>query len=245
MADKFGGDLINLSGKNGVRFATCLDNVWQEESKLVEDDSSVITSAQIGKVSDEICLAYITDKDGNVETGTDGILNVLNVQDGVNTVVDKESDSVSDVSFVNIGGENVIAYSSSKGYGYTDKNNYISLMDDITGYTDFQIVSGQEKDLVIAQKSVESGTELYAAILKDGKLSTPVPITEQSNYAGNVSGVCVNNEYYFAYVQKNCNFSQEDMQVESKLCGMRFSAYTQTDINFFFFRGYYSASGRK
>lgn len=226
------GDLINLSGKNGVRFATCLDNVWQEESKLVEDDSSVITSAQIGKVSDEICLAYITDKDGNVETGTDGILNVLNVQDGVNTVVDKESDSVSDVSFVNIGGENVIAYSSSKGYGYTDKNNYISLMDDITGYTDFQIVSGQEKDLVIAQKSVESGTELYAAILKDGKLSTPVPITEQSNYAGNVSGVCVNNEYYFAYVQKNCNFSQEDMQVESKLCGMRFSAYTQTDINF-------------
>lgn len=226
------GDLINLSGKNGVRFATCLDNVWQEESKLVEDDSSVITSAQIGKVSDEICLAYITDKDGNVETGTDGILNVLNIQDGVNTVVDKESDSVSDVSFVNIGGENVIAYSSSKGYGYTDKNNYISLMDDITGYTDFQIVSGQEKDLVIAQKSVESGTELYAAILKDGKLSTPVPITEQSNYAGNVSGVCVNNEYYFAYVQKNCNFSQEDMQVESKLCGMRFSAYTQTDINF-------------
>ena len=46
------GDLINLSGKNGVHYATCLNDVWQEESVLIESNSLVIISAQIGKVSD-------------------------------------------------------------------------------------------------------------------------------------------------------------------------------------------------
>lgn len=226
------GDLINLSGKNGVHYATCLNDVWQEESVLIESNSLVIISAQIGKVSDEICLAYITDKDGNAETGTDGILNLLNIQGGESTVVDKDSDNISNVSFVNIEGKNVIAYSSSKGYGYTDTDNYISLFEDTTGYTDFQIVSGGEKKLVIAKKSVQTGTHLYAAILKDGKMSTPVPITEQTGYVGAVSGIGTDNGYYFVYVKKKCDISKDNIEVMSKICGVRFNAYTKTEVEF-------------
>ena len=223
-------DVLTLSENNSVYCGYCKDSKWKTEKLFSQ--SLPIEKVKIGVLNDKIQIAYLADKDGNVETTEDTEVNILDVlsQENRHSYSGK---SITDLEFSSLGGENALFVTEEKGLKYTkNADEYSVLLDtENSGCTQYNIVPRGDSTLILGSKVSDKGSDIVGYIYEDGVISSSIPITQQKEYINHVNGASVDGNIHLMFKRDRVEFTDDSFGINSDLCTMTFSNYVDLGLS--------------
>lgn len=224
-------DILTLSGNNSVYYGHCKEGKWMTEKLFSQ--SLPIEKLKIGVLNDKIQIAYLEDKDGNVETTDDTEVNILDVL--APEKMHSHSERITDIEFASLGGEDALFVTGEKGLEYTkNADEYSVLLDTENGVcTQYNIVPSGDSTLILGSKASDKNSDIVGYIYEDGVVSSPIPITQQKEYINYMNGTSVGGDVYLMFKRDRAEFTDDSFEINSDLCMMTFSNYVDLGVSNF------------
>ena len=191
-------DIIGTSGKNSI-LSSKFDGSACTKPIVLKEGLNTITGISAGYTDSGLNIAYVEDADNDMQTITDRDITIVAGGEAYK-LTDNE---VLDSNPVFEG--NTVYYYSDGNIAYTDltdKSTNTVFKESKTGLTDNFTVSVNKKGerAIWWNKNVDSATEVFAALYRDGEWSDEIQLSETGNQSKYPTGVLENDgSMYIAY----------------------------------------------
>ena len=207
---------LTLEGENEIYLAEIA-----EDCKITEVSkfSTPITEQSIGVLNGKLCVAFVTDSDGDYLTEDSAVY----LYNGEKISVLSDFAEQGNLVFSKLNGSNLLYWYKNSNLVAFDGEEYSVLIENF-GVTDFNVISGNDQTAVIYSKQNsedETGSSgLYAAIFGKDGFSKPVCINQEDGvYADSADGyIDENGNYRIVFVRKNVTITSSDITEFVTLC---------------------------
>lgn len=215
-------DILKEEGMNTIYLSSLNGNVFTTK-KLAEEEEPV-QSVVTGILENDVVVAYTlnsgTEKKPQVQLViADADKRRLITEEGLNL----------SPSFANINGDAVLLwYAQNNGnvsLNYTNSvhgNIESYIKDDAIISADYTVIEGKDSQLFIFSSNrtddEKAGKNLYAYVMKDGKVSEPVSLTDLEGYAAVPSGIWDGTSYEYTFTRTDADITEENVEERTDLC---------------------------
>lgn len=215
-------DILKEEGTNTIYLSSLNGNVFTTK-KLAEEEEPV-QSVVTGILENDVVVAYTlnsgTEKKPQVQLViADADKRRLITEEGLNL----------SPSFANINGDAVLLwYAQNNGnvsLNYTNSvhgNIESYIKDDAIISADYTVIEGKDSQLLIFSSNrtddEKVGKNLYAYVMKDGKVSEPVSLTDLEGYAAVPSGIWDGTSYEYTFTRTDADITEENVEERTDLC---------------------------
>ena len=215
-------DILKEAGTNTIYLSSLNGNVFTTK-KLAEEEEPV-QSVVTGILENDMVVAYTlnsgTEKKPQVQLViADADQRRLITEEGLNL----------SPSFANINGDAVLLwYAQNNGnvsLNYTNSvhgNIESYIKDDAIISADYTVIEGKNSQLLIFSSNrtddEKAGKNLYAYVMKDGKVSEPVSLTDLEGYVAVPSGIWDGTAYEYTFTRTDANITEENVEERTDLC---------------------------
>ena len=215
-------DILKEAGTNTIYLSSLNGNVITTK-KIVEEEEPV-QSVVTGILENDVVVAYTlnsgTEKKPQVQLViADADKRRLITEEGLNL----------SPSFANINGDAVLLwYAQNNGnvsLNYTNSvhgNIESYIKDDAIISADYTVIEGKDSQLLIFSSNrtddEKAGKNLYAYVMKDGKVSGPVSLTDLEGYVAVPSGIWDGTSYEYTFTRTDADITEENVEERTDLC---------------------------
>lgn len=215
-------DILKEEGTNTIYLSSLNGNVFTTK-KLAEEEEPV-QSVVTGILENDVVVAYTlnsgTEKKPQVQLViADADKRRLITEEGLNL----------SPSFANINGDAVLLwYAQNNGNVSLNYTNSIHgniesyIKDDAIISADYTVIEGKDSQLLIFSSNrtddEKAGKNLYAYVMKAGKVSEPVSLTDLEGYAAVPSGIWDGTSYEYTFKRTDADITEENVEERTDLC---------------------------
>ena len=216
-------DILEGKGTNIIHMAA-LD--WEAfVSQASYEVKAPVRSVSIGVVGEHVMAAW--EYLHGTEESLDTTISVMDMQGTVTEVVSHSQNH--SPSFARINGQNVLLWYAEDADGaaslqYVDAPEgeiHTYLKDDAVITPDYKVIEGEDCELVVCASNKvntdEDGRNLYAYVIRDGKISEPVTLTDMDGYAVDPSGIWNGTNFEFLFTRTDATF-ENGLDTTTDLC---------------------------
>ena len=215
-------DILKGTGTNSIYLASVNEN--EVTINKLANETKPVQSVAIGILGGNLETAY------TINSGTEGKPQTeLIVADKDDRYVLAENGQNLSPSFANINGDLVLIWYAQNENATS--LNYISSIDGDVGsyinedaaiFTDYTVIEDDENSLILCtadkENSEKAGRDIFAYVIKDGKTSQAVQLTDLDGYVAVPSGIWNGSSYEYLFTRSDVTIEDDNVQEQSDLC---------------------------
>lgn len=213
-------DLLTLTGTNTIYYSEVSSMSNPVVNTYTATDKPV-TGMSIGKLNNNVNIAYAVDADGELTTANDteifcGAIDGSIKQLTTNTALDQNP------QFANIDGADTLLWYSENNISKTSDLSTISTVfpeADSVINSAFKVVNGNGNTAIVCTGDSDNGTDIYTYVCDNGKWSKSVPVTDTTGYVKYANGYFdSNNKINLVYTRTDATVTDKSINQKTDLC---------------------------
>ena len=211
------GDCFGIKGENSISYSKFVNGKWADPIKLITG-LNAITDINIGELNGKECIVYCEDKDNNLSTVDDRVLNSININgENMKLASGKISNPIFSVmpdsntmELIWYDNENIKTTKDAK----TIRNLFDSNIEELSD--NFAIVGNK---IMYCSKNYEENSNIYAISYdtNNKKWGDSIKVTNQDKYINDFSAVDLNGNILTVFTQNKVTITEQEVKEDSNL----------------------------